>query len=226
MESKDRNCLIIFNNRFIIEAKGWQILIINLGFTSLIAFSISFLFLSDGIYFQSFSEKLAIDRIEKIVEFSKKWQWVAYVFIPFVILTRAGFTAISIYIGCFVADIKIHFRKLFKIALLADFVFVIAGIAKLVILIFFKKVSTLSDLQFQPLSLMELFNKNSIEPLLIYPFSLINTFEILYVLILALLLSESSERPFGKSLKIVASSYGTGLFIWVILIMFLIVTHT
>jgi len=139
---------------------------------------------------------------------------------------RVSFTAICIYIGCFLANIKVEFGKLFKVALLADFVFVLAGIVKLVILIFFRNVSTFNDLQFQPLSLLELLDSTSIDTFLIYPFTLISVFELLYWLALAWLLSGVIEKPFGRSLRKVASSYGTGLLLWVLFVMFLTVNLT
>ena len=140
----------------------------------------SYLFLSEGIYYQSFGEKLATDRIAKMIEQSHKWQWLGYLFIPILVLIRVSFTTICLYTGLFVADLKVRLRDLFKVALLADFVFVAAGIVKLVMLIFFKEVNTLDDLQFQPLSLMQLFDKGSVDALLVYPLGLLNAFELLY----------------------------------------------
>ena len=166
-----------------------------------ITFSLNYLFLSDGLYYQSFGEKIATDRIAKIIEQSQKWQWLGYLFVPIAILTRVGFTATCIYIGLFVANLKVRFRELFKVALLADFVFVMAGLVKLVILIFFKEVNTLGDLQFQPLSLMELFDRKSVDVLFIYPLSIISAFELIYWLTLAWLLTGVVEEPLGSSLK-------------------------
>jgi len=106
---------------------------------------------------------------------------------------------------------------------LADFVFVLAGLTKLAMLIFFKSVNTLEDLQFQPLSLLELFDKSKVSTFLIYPCSLIGVFELLYWLVLAWLLGGVADKPFGSSLKTVASSYGIGLLLWVLFVMFLTV---
>jgi len=198
--------------------------ILSLIFLNLVmSFCIYHFFIFDGIYYQSFGEKLATDRITKIIEQSHNWQWLGYLFIPLMVLIRVGFTATCLYTGLFLVNLKARFRDLFKVALLADFVFVLAGLVKLVILIFFKEVNTLDDLQFQPLSLMELFDKKEVDALFIYPLSLINIFEALYWLALAWLLSKVVEKPFGSTFKTVASSYGTGLLLWVLFIMFLTV---
>ena len=178
------------------------------GLFVLLTFSINYLFLSEGIFYQSFGEQLAVDRIDKLFKMSQKWEWLGYIFIPIIVLIRVSFTAICLYIGCFLTNSQIRFRELFKVALLADFVFVLAGIAKLVILIFFRDVGKLEDLQFQPLSFLELFPRNSVDKLFVYPFSLLSIFELLYWLALAWLLSGLLEKPFDNALVRVASSYG------------------
>ncbi|HCT29187.1 MAG TPA: hypothetical protein DIW31_00270 [Bacteroidales bacterium] len=210
-------------NESLLKLRSWKYFLMVIGFSALLAFSFNYLFFSDGIYYQSFGEKLATDRIADMVEQSQKWQWLGYVFIPIVVLIRVSFTAICIYTGQFLANLKVRFRDLFKVALIADFVFVLAGLVKLVILIFFKEVSTLDDLQFQPLSLMEVFDKKEVDALFIYPLSLVSIFEALYWFALAWLLTGVIDKPFGNSLKTVASSYGTGLLLWVLFVMFLTV---
>ena len=161
------------NSDYISNSSGWKYFFLLTIFSVLIVFAFNFIFLTDGIYYQSFGDHLALERIGKIIELSRKLQWVSYILIPIMVLIRVGFTTSCLYIGCFFTEIRIHFSKLFRIALLADFVFVLAGIIKLVILIFFINVNTLSDLQFQPLSLMQLFDRSSVEPYFIYPLSLI-----------------------------------------------------
>lgn len=210
-------------NESLIKLNSWKYFLLVVGFNALLVFAINYLFIYDGIYYQSFGEKLATDRIAQIIEQSHKWQLIGYVFIPIVILIRISFTAVCLYSGCFIANLKVRFKGQFKVALLSDFVFVLAGLAKLIILIFFREVYTLDDLQFQPLSLLELFNKKSVESLFIYPMSLISVFELLYWLVLAGLLSEVVIQPFSNSFKTVATSYGIGIFLWVLFVMFLIV---
>lgn len=197
--------------------------------TLAISFAIYYLYLSDDVLlYQTLSQQLSLTRIDKMLELSKKWQWVGYAILPVIILLRVFYTSIFLYIGVFFTELKIEFGKLFKIALLADFVFVLGALAKLVILIFFKEISTLEDLQFSPLSVMELLDSSTIDMLFVYPLSLLNVFELGYFLVLAWLLitvlnEANEERPvkYGKSLQIVTVSYGSGLLLWVVLVMFL-----
>ncbi|MHB9141754.1 MAG: hypothetical protein ACYC25_07775 [Paludibacter sp.] len=213
-------------NESLLKFSNWKYFLTIFGFSALITFVIHYLFIFDGIYYQSFGERIASDRIANMIQQSHKWQWLGYAFIPVVVLLRISFTAICLYSGAFISNLKVQFKDLFKVALLAEFVYVLAGIAKLIILIFFKEVNTLNDLQFQPLSLQELLGNRVTDALFIYPFSLINVFEFLYWLALAWLLSGIIEKPLGRSLKMVATSYGTGLALWVLFVMFITVNLT
>jgi hypothetical protein len=213
-------------NNNILKYKGWQYFLILTGMGIIIEIAINYLFLSEGLYYQSFGERIAADRIAKMIELSQKWQWLGYVFVPIAILIRVSFTSVCLYIGYFLANVKSRFKDLFKASLLADFVFVLTGLTKLFVLIFIKEVSTLDDLQFQPLSLLELLNKKSIDVVFIYPLSLINVFEFSYWIILAWLLSRIIEKPYANSLKTVVSCYGSGLFLWVVFVMFLTINMT
>jgi hypothetical protein len=194
-----------------------------------ISWSINNLFLNNEIiFFQTYGYQLSISSIESIIGFFRRWQWLSYVSLLLLVLFRVFYTSVFLYIGIFFTELKVEFGKLFKIALFADFVYVLSAFSKLVILIFFKEVNTLEDLQFQPLSTMELLNAKSIDPLFVYPLSLINVFELGYFLVLAWLLvnvinEANEERPvgFGKSLKLVTASYGSGLLLWVVFVMFI-----
>lgn len=200
---------------------GLRIFLLLTIITTLITFTINELFLTYNVYYKLFGENMAIDRIAKMIELSRKWQWIGYIVASVLILIRVSFTASCIYIGSFIGNLNIRFKELFKVALLADFVFVLAGITKLLMLIFVKEVSTLEDIQFQPLSLLELFGKGAVDPILVYPYSLISVFELLYWLALAWLLSGVVNKSFGRSLKTVAVSYGSGLLLWVLFVMFI-----
>ncbi len=209
-----------------INFDSWKYLLLLIAFSLLLTFAIPYLFLTNNLYYQSFGEQLSADRISQLIDLSQKWQWVGYLLIPLIVLVRISFTALSLYIGFYISEHPVPFRKLFKIALLADFVFVVSGIVKLLILIFFKDVSTLTDLQFQPFSVMQLFDKSAVEPYLIYPLSVISVFELLYWIVLARLLAYILDRPLVKSFKTVAASYGTGLLLWVLVGMFLTLNLT
>lgn len=215
-------------NEYLIQSNGWKTYIILSVLSILITYAINSIFLTTDLYYQLFGERLAFERIDDMLNIHKRWQGVSYIILPFFVLLRAFYTSIFLYTGIFFTELKIEFCKIIKVALLSDFIYILAGLVKLIILIFFKQVNTLDDLQFQPFSIMELLNKNTVDPLFVYPLSLINIFELGYFLILAWLLvgvinEANGERPvkFGKSLQLVTTSYGSGLLLWVVLVMFI-----
>ena len=71
-------------------------------------------------------------------------------------------------------------------------------------------------------------NQASVDPIFIYPLSLLNLFELGYFIALAWMIKEllKEEQPemyfgMGKSLQLVGVSYGSGLLLWVIIVMFI-----
>ena len=81
---------------------------------------------------------------------------------------------------------------------------------------------TLEDFQhFYPLSAANLFAPGELEPWWLYPFQLINVFEIVYFLVLAILLGKSLNITTGKAGEFVLKGYGTGLLLWVLVVVFI-----
>lgn len=186
-----------------------------------VSFAFNYLFLSDNLIYQSFGDTIAIERITRMIELSRGMRWVGYIVIPLIIFIRITFTASCLYVGCALLEYKITFRELFKISILADFVFVASAIVKLAVLIFFKTVNNLEDLQFQPFSLLELFDRSTVEVYLVYLYSVLNLFEIAYWGVLAWLLTQILERPFAKTFQTVLYSYVPGLMLWILFAMFI-----
>ncbi len=207
--------------------KGCELFIYLIILALALKLSIDYLFVNKQLYYNTFSEQLSFGRIDTIFELSQKYAWIGIVLVPLILMTRIFFTSILLYIGTYFFEIKLEFKKIIKVALIADFIYIISGVFKMAVLVLYKNVSSLHDLTYTPLSIFSLFKTSSIDPVFVYPLSLLNAFELLYIFILALFLSiaikESKElQPinYGRSLQLVVSSYGSGLLIWVLLVMF------
>ena len=117
---------------------------------------------------------------------------------------------------------KIKFKQLFRVALLGEFVLVLVGYFKFGYFYFMRTEYTLQDIQqFHPLSYTNFLDLNTLEPWLVYPLQTINLFEIGYFFVLVYGLHKLLKNKYAKSFEVVAVSYGTGLFIWIGLVMFL-----
>ncbi len=167
------------------------------------------------------SENLLKDEVDKILENRQKWIWLNYVLVYLLLLLKIFIISAIIDMGCFFYNKKIKFQKIFNIVVKAEFVFFLVIIFKIGWFYFFKKNYTIEDLQyFYPLSALNIVGYEGIHPWFIYPFQVINIFELVYWLILAYLINKEINDNTEKGFSIVASSYGVSLFLWVIIVMF------
>lgn len=177
----------------------------------------------DKLIYNFYSEILAQEQVKKIIESQQKWEWVGYVIIPLIILIRSSLVTVCLSIGMFFYNMEHTFKikQFFKIALIGEFMLLLVGFFKLGYFYFIKTDYTLQDLQqYYPLSYINFLDINKIEPWLIYPLQTINLFEIAYFFVLTYGLWKLLKNNFMKSLEIVAVSYGSGLVIWLGLVMF------
>jgi hypothetical protein len=189
-----------------------------------------YLLITDSLYFNNFSDKLSYSQIEDKLVQVKKWQWLGYVFIPIKILIKLTFTTIFLSVGALFNSNRFEFKKMWGVALVAEFVFIIPIILKIFWFAFIQTNYTLKDLQlFYPLSLLNFFDANNIEPWLLYPLQVFNVFELAYWLLLARGITHidtGQEISFGAALQLVLVSYGAGLLVWVALVMFLTLSYS
>ena len=74
---------------------------------------------------------------------------------------------------------------------------------------------------FYPLSLINIVVIKNIPGYLIYPLQLINVFELVYWIFLASLIKIYVNWKFEKSFAFILKTYGFGLLVWVVLVVFL-----
>jgi len=195
-----------------------------LAILTLLVGSISkFILNGDNLLVQSLSNHYTIEQIEKIINFQKKWEFAWSIFIPLVLLIKISIIAAILDAGCFLFDKTVKYSKLFRVVLIGEFIFLLPALFKTVWFYFFQQDYTLEDLQyFYPFSALNIVDYKGLDVWWIYPLQTINVFEIAYWIVLAYLLDKALKTPIKQNtgLKIVASSYGVGLSIWVIGIMF------
>jgi hypothetical protein len=170
----------------------------------------------------SLEEQLTYDQIRLFLDIQYKNQWISYLILPAIFLLKLFLLTIVLLTGAIFWDIKISFRKLFQITLIAEFIFIIPSLIKLVWFLFIQTDFKLTDLQtIYPLSLMNLIDTESISQWTIYPLQLLNVFEVIYWCILSYGIALVAKQRWPKMLGLVASSYGVGLFVWVVFITFI-----
>ena len=115
----------------------------------------------------------------------------------------------------------------------AEFVFLGVGVLKIVWFYFFQTSYTLEDLQyFYPLSALNIVGYKGLDNWFIYPLQVLNLFELAYWLLLSYFIGKlaftekDKGKPMDLGFKIVASSYGSALLLWVVVVMFFTLNYS
>lgn len=176
---------------------------------------------TDELIVNSLAEQFTNEQIQTFLNIREKWEWVNYVFLPIILLLKIAIIAIILDVGCFFFGKEIKYKKLFNIVVKAEFIFLLVIVFKTIWFYFFQPNYTLQDLQyFYPLSALNFVGYEGLQPWFIYPFQVLNLFELAYWIILAYLIGKELNENTDKGMSIVVSSYGVSLLIWVVGVMF------
>jgi len=180
------------------------------------------LVMSQELYFEHFGQQMSFERIEKMLDFKQEWQWLNYAVMPVIYLIK--FTLISFWLLCgtVLFGYKVSFKQIFQLTIKAEFVWLVPYIITIIWFGVIDRDYTLLDVQyFQPLSLINIFNAETLDSWLVFPLKSINIFEIIYMLVLALGMKNILDKDLNGSLSFVLPVYGTGLVSWIAFITFL-----
>lgn len=171
-----------------------------------------------------YSEQLAQEQLDQFIESRQKWSWLSYVLMPLVILIRVSLVSLCLSVGIFFYNTEsaLKFKQFFRVALVGEFVLLWVGVFKWVYFYAIQHTFTLEDIQqFYPLSYINFLEVESLQPWLVYPLQILNLFEVTYFFVLVYGMHKLLKNKYWKSFEITAVSYGTGLLIWIGLVMFL-----
>ncbi len=182
--------------------------------------------LTNSLYYNSLIQQLSIERIDFMIEESKKWQFLTLFSIPLVLVIKICFTAFCLYVGLSFDGTSNSFKEVFNIALKAEAIFIVANIIRLTINLMTQRVSDFNDLNYYPLSLISITGTENLYTWLVYPLQTLNLFELFYWLTLAKGLEIVTSKGFSSMLLLVLYSYVTGLIIWIMLVMLFILQFT
>jgi hypothetical protein len=203
---------------------GWKLFYLFLGISVvylLVLYLTNTLILTDEVYVKLWSDQLSSGRLEKMLEVNKRMEWVIYVLTPVLLFLKFLLITLAIQAGLFIYNIELPFKKVFNVVLFAEIVPLFATVMQFVYFLW-KGVDSFDQINsFSPLSLFSFLRLKDIPSYLEYPLQVVNLFELGYWLLLAIGLKIFLKDSFGKAFKLVASSYGVGLLLWVVLIVFI-----
>ena len=183
------------------------------------------LLLTEEIYIASLGDQMGVERVQAMLQLQEDWQWLGYVLIPVLYLLKFALIALCLNVGTLLFDYKIPFPKLFRLAMMAETIFLIPILLKPLWFLLVQTSFTLDDFQyFYPLSLLNLFESGSVAPWWVYPLQLANVFEVVYWLLLAYGLHRLLRTHYDRALTLVLASYLPGLLLWITVVTFLSVS--
>jgi hypothetical protein len=222
MNLKSKNILLIF------FLSIFYILIIKLS---------SVLLDFDKVLYKSMFENLSEKQIKKYFKLKSTLEILNFIIYPLLIFIKSSIISTVIYLGVYFYSKKsITLDQIINTVLKAEFVFVLVPVFKLIWFYFFVDNYDLEDIQiFFPFSVVNIINTNEIDNWLIYPLQTLNLFEVAYWLLLSYYIGkiasptkniEENKYPMDFGLKIVASSYGSALLLWVVVVMFFTLNYS
>lgn len=182
---------------------------------------------TDSIIAQNLSEKYTQEMISNYLNLRNEWTWVIYIFILVAVYVTTSLIALIILLVIelyYLDETKpnVKFKDTWRIVLCAQWTGVVVIFIKVLWFGFYHTQYTLEELQsFSPLSLINFFDRKTLDVWLVYPIQLINLFELAYWIILIIGIKKLLNRTWLKSIEMIFLSYGVALFVWIVIIMFI-----
>ena len=142
---------------------------------------------------------------------------IQYLSVPLFLAWKWIWTTLTLWIGCFMFGYRLHFNQLWKMVMLAEIIFFLPDITKIIWYTFFFSDPSYHDyVAFYPFSLINLVDYTQIAPKWHYPLKSINVFELMYWPALMIGIYFLSGKKLKISAYIVASTYILFFLIWLI----------
>lgn len=201
---------------------GWVLFSTACIFYFLILYISNNFIFTDQLYYRSFSDKFTFQTLASQIDIQNQYWWLGYVITPLLIFLKISFTAICISIGTVLSNIEFKFKTIFKAALLAEVIFIVAQIMYMINLsIHLDTVTLATAANYFPFSILSIYGTENVVDWLQYPLQTLNLFEVFYMAAIAWLLAKQWSEDFIESLAVVVPSYVTGLVLWLVLVTFL-----
>jgi len=192
----------------------------------IITFVIQFSFYSATIFYNTYAQQLTIERTLQMYETGKRWQWIGFLIIPVILYVRVLYNSFWVSIGSLLSEKRGSVKDNYNVCLKAEYVFVGMLFVRFIWLLFFKNVNNLTDLNSFPGSVLNLYDIEKIPIWLIYPLQTVNIWEVLFCIVGTSMYSIQYNVSKAKAAQLFCIPYLAGLFIWVLVIVFITLQFT
>lgn len=217
---------IIMATNFYLSSTWIKLILLSFS-VLLLSWALQYTLISDTLYYNFFSNQLSYEKIEDIIVQGKKWQWLSYIAVPILLLFKLSLITTCLALGFFFTSNRFNFKVFFNIAVFAELIFLLPILIKLLWFLFVQTDYDLNDLTlFYPLSALNLVDTETLPRYWLAPLQMLNLFEVTYWFLLAHGVADATGFSVKRSFGLVMSSYGVGLLLWVVLVMFLTITYS
>ena|GEM_PF-1052260 len=156
------------------------------------------------------------DQESAVYESLQKW---VYIGTASYLIVKLFLIALVLYTALYLSDQAVSFGKIFNITVLAEFVFIIPAVLKIIWFHHGYPNGTILDWhRMYVLSALSLFESAPAD--WYYPLQTLNVFEIIYWFLLAFGIYKVTKMDYDTSLRLVLFSYVPSLFIWIATVAF------
>ncbi|MEM7109644.1 MAG: hypothetical protein AAF519_15575 [Bacteroidota bacterium] len=163
------------------------------------------------------NETMAFEILEERGQmgFFKLISGLQYASIPMVYLYKFTIIGFLLWVGCFLFGYKVAYSEAWHVAAVSESIFLIAELIKICWFIFLAPEPTIFDIRaFYPLSLMNLFDRQTIDLKWVYPLKALNFFEIVYWILLINGIDYKAQKKRNTAKLIVSLSYIIFFMLW------------
>ena len=138
-----------------------------------------------------------------------------YLSIPLIYAWKFTVLGFVLWLGCFLFGYRVTYSQCWGIVLIAELVFLIPELIKIVWFLFIQQDPTFYDIQaFYPFSMMNLVDYQELPKRYVYPFKALSLFEPLYWFVLALGIQHFAKRGMKPAWTIVLAFYVPVFLMW------------
>lgn len=140
-----------------------------------------------------------------------------YLSVPLIYAWKFTVLGFVLWVGCFMFGYRVTFSQCWGIVLVAEFVFLIPEIMKVVWFLGFNQDTNIYEIRaFYPFSLINLVDYQDLSDRYMYPFKALNVFEPLYWFCLALGINHFAKKGMKPAWTIVLGFYVPVFILWLL----------
>ncbi|PWA04433.1 hypothetical protein DB895_10960 [Flavobacterium psychrotolerans] len=183
---------------------------------------------TEKLLYDSLFNKLTGNQLNQYFEFKNKWRLISYIFIPFFYILKTSLITSTVSVGAyFFCNKEVKYKYFWSVIVKGEYIYLLVGITKIIWFYFFQPNFTIEDIQyFYPLSALNITGYKGLDPWLIYPFQVLNIFELAYIIYLSYQIGYLTKTNADNGLKIVCYSYLPALLLWVTVVMFFTLNYS